>query len=171
MWIDHIRNAAIVLSVLVALIAGVILIMGPESLPVGDQDSALAPVDFATLSRPEGEESYLACPIGVCPEAGPDATSPVVNMDAGELQQRLLELVDRSPDISIDYMSPRTRQFRFLVRGPDMLAPDVVSVRVFDLEGGAGIAVYSRTPVGNADRQRHAARVTRWLAVLAGVSG
>lgn len=167
-WIDHIRNAAIVLSVLVAIIAGVILIMGPESLPVSDQDSALAPVDFATLERPRGEVSMLACPTGLCIKANPDIATPIFEMDAGELQRRLLELVDRSPDTSIDSMSPQARQFRFLIRGPGMLAPDVVSVKVVDLDAGASIAIYSRTPVGSADRQRHAARISRWLAVLAG---
>jgi len=165
-WLDHIRNAAIVLSALVAIIAGVVLIIGPDSLPVGDEDSALEAVDFESLRRPAGAEGYLACPPGLCALANPDIASPVLDIPPEQLQNRLLELIDRSPDTSIDHISPQTRQFRFLIRSPESPAPDVVSVKIFALEGGSGIAIYSRTPVGDSDRQRHAARVTRWVAVL-----
>jgi len=167
-FLDTVRVIAIALSIVVIVAGMALLLMDPSKLGgLFGSGEGLAPVDFATLRHEAPEEGYLACPPQRCPNAQPDAASPVFDIPVGRLRDRLLEFVDGAAGVRPERLDMERQQFRFLAPVPGGPAPDVVTVRLYPAEGnGSTLAIYSRTVVGNSLPERHERRVKRWLAAL-----
>lgn len=165
--IDILRLAAIGLSVVV-IIAGLTLIfVGPERLESLFSEGELPEVDFKTLKRPDSPNSYLVCPPDSCGNAEPDETAPIFDIPPSALRAKVLEFVDRSPDIRTHRMDLEANRFDFVERTPAMRFPDVITVKIFDRGGGGStLAIYSRSVYGHSDLGANKRRVRRWLAVI-----
>jgi len=167
-FLNIVRLTAIALSIIVVVAGFALLLIGPSKLAgVFGDDGDLPQVEFATLSRAGAEKSYLACPAERCPQARPDAVSPVFDIPIQRLRNRLIEFVDSAANVKTHRLDPARGQFTFLAPAPGKPAPDVVTVRLYSLsESESSLAVYSRTVVGSTDRDVHERRVRLWLAAL-----
>lgn len=153
--------------VILAVLAAAVVVLGQggvldRMLPPG----APAPVDFATLTRPGSPNTYLVAPPGAT-RAAPDEAPPTFDVPAAQLGRRLLDAVAREPRVTQVWTSADRREFQFVQRSALMRWPDVVSVKLIDLDGGRStLAIYSRSVYGYSDLGVNRARVRRWLAAL-----
>ncbi|GEQ97083.1 hypothetical protein JCM17844_07200 [Iodidimonas gelatinilytica] len=166
--IDAIRYAAIAVSILVIIAGMALLFMSPSQLEGLFNEKELPVIEFATLTRTDKPNSYLLCPADRCPQASPDDIAPVFDLSSNDLRARLLEYVDRSPDIRTHRLDLENQQFEFVERTPMMRFPDIITVRIYPTdEGGSTLAIYSRSVYGHSDLGANKKRITRWLAAIA----
>jgi uncharacterized protein (DUF1499 family) len=126
------------------------------------------PVDFAALTLPGTPNTYLVAPSGAT-KAAPHEPAPTFGMPAAQLKQRLLAAVAKEPRVEKTWESPDGLALQFVQRSALMRWPDIVSVKLIDLEGGRStLAIYSRSVYGHSDLGVNKARVRRWLAALNG---
>lgn len=167
--LDIIRNAAILLSIVVVIAGLALLFMSPEQLEglFGSTEAEI--VDFDTLERDSNKNSYLLCSPEHCPHANADGPAPVFDMPPKRLRAILLEFADKAPNIRPlpDKMNLELQQFDFIERTPAMRFPDIITVRIYPTnDGGSSMAIYSRSVYGQSDFGANRDRVTRWLAII-----
>lgn len=154
----------ILFAIILLICAGVALFLyAPEnfwSRIAGSPD--LGPVEFATLKKSPKPNQYLVCPENICAYQEPDEVSKIYPYSATILKDRLMQVI--GSDIEIVEDSDQT--VRFIIRTPIMRFPDTVSIQVFDVDGGAAVAIYSRSQLGYMDFRANETRVKRWLAAL-----
>jgi hypothetical protein len=121
-------------------------------------------VEFETLAPEESKDHFLLCPAGLCLEDAPDRTSPEFTATASELQRRLIAYVDSRPEIRLRDMNLAERQFYFVEQTGSMRFPDIIVVRLIDLDINlATLAIYSLSPFDNDLPGANQRRVERWL--------
>ncbi|GAK34238.1 hypothetical protein JCM17846_27130 [Iodidimonas nitroreducens] len=169
--IDAIRYTAIALSILIVIVGLGLLFMTPAQLESIFGTKPLPEIDFATLKRPDSPNTYLLCPLNTCLQSTPDQIAPVFEANPEQLRDRILEFVDKSPNIQTRTMDPANAQYDFIERTPVMRFPDIITVRIYPAgDGGSTLAIYSRSVYGHSDLGANRKRVERWLAVISPAS-
>ena len=169
--IDAIRYTAIALSVLIVIVGVALLFMTPAQLEGIFATKPLPEIDFSTLNRPDSPNSYLLCPENTCLQSTADQVAPVFAASPEQLRDRILEFVDKSPNIQTRTLDPENAQYDFIERTPVMRFPDIITVRIFPAgDGGSTLAIYSRSVYGHSDLGANRKRVERWLAVISPAS-
>jgi uncharacterized protein (DUF1499 family) len=125
----------------------------------------IGPVDWATLRRHRTENDALVCPASLCPNAKPDREPKIYTIGPGELLARLKTTALAAPDTR-ELPSAKPDRVRFLQHSRLMRFPDTIDAEVFSADGGATLAIYSRSLIGRKDFGVNSARVTRWLTAL-----
>lgn len=129
---------------------------------VGPADQG--PVDFAHLARRPGRNDALVCPAGFC-AAPVDLTPPRYAATPEQLRETLRALILANPDARLAASSPEEPRDRYVVRTPLMRFPDTVEAVALPAgEGGATLAIYSRSLIGSSDFGVNLRRVQGWLA-------
>jgi uncharacterized protein (DUF1499 family) len=124
----------------------------------------IGPVDWATLRRHRTGNDALVCPVALCPHAKPDREPKTYAMAPAELLARLRTVALADPDTH--ELSGQRDRARFLQHTRLMRFPDTIDAEVFAADGGATLAIYSRSLIGRRDFGVNSARVTRWLAAI-----
>lgn len=125
-----------------------------------------APVDFRTLTLPESPNKYLIAPAGATTAAA-DETAPSFAMTAPDLKTKFLGVLAGEPRVEKLWESQDGLKFQFVQRTALMRWPDIIDVQFMPLEnGGATLALYSRSVYGYSDMGVNKARATRWVASL-----
>lgn len=138
----------------------------------GDGAVAEPMPDFATLVLHDKPNQYLVLPPGYASTASPHGESPVFNLPADELERQALDAIRRQPRVTEITSDPALRQYAFVQRTALLRFPDTVTVRFVDLgDGGASLAVYSRSKVGHSDLGTNEARVRAWLGAIGAAVG
>lgn len=124
-------------------------------------------VDFAALEPAETPNRFLACPVEVCPKATPDLEPPVFAHPPEALFALVQEVVTAQPHLSILTDDAASRRLDVVQRTPVLGFPDTVSLQVLPAgEGGATLAILSRSRYGTWDFGKNGARVKTWLAAI-----
>lgn len=173
--IERFRSVVVGLSliVIVALVALylVVQIGGGDDL-FGGREGNLPETDFSTLDYDADDVGYLLCPQELCEQAVPDGTSPVFDVDAGQLRQLFADFADANPTVRTFRFNLPASQFDFTERLPGRTFPAVVTVKIVPVDTySSTLAVYSRQPVGDSSKEDHTDRVNRWLAVILEAAG
>jgi hypothetical protein len=131
----------------------------------------LAPIDAAgwhvdPVSAPVTGQAN-SWRVGVAPDAGVDAVSTVYGVPADELAQRVDAVALADDSTKRIAGGPEELWTTYVQRSPMMRFPDFVTVRVLPREeGGAALAIWSRSQYGRDDLGVNRARVERWLEEL-----
>ena len=150
------------------VIALVLLAMGcaPTSVAHGQDTTGHAPVNFQQLERRDSPNDYLVCPVDVCQKAKPDRISPVFQMPARDLKNRLEALCSdfpRSAIVSAEDTHIVVEQRSLVFRFPDTIDIEIIEVG----KDTSTVAVYSRSRYGYYDFGVNRRRVENWLLELA----
>ncbi len=163
--LGNLVRIAILLSLAVLLLGGVLLVMGPERFAAWLPRRPLPEMDLRHLAA--DKRGVLACSPGLCAEGTVDLVIEPVDMPVDELRRRLLAFVDHSPEVTLLDVAPDGQQWRFRVMVPGEAVPDVVVVRMAPrAHGRTALAIYSTAMGWGVDHARQQQRVRRWLAIL-----
>ncbi|GGH28377.1 hypothetical protein GCM10007036_37540 [Alsobacter metallidurans] len=152
-----------------ALAAGVVVLRKDAPGGIGRVWELVGPadqgrVDFAHLARRPGRNDALVCPAAFC-AAPVDLIPPRYAATADELLATLRSLILANPDARLAASSADELRDRYVVRTPLMRFPDTVEAVALPAgEGGATLAIYSRSLVGSSDFGVNLKRVKGWLA-------
>ena len=99
-----------------------------------------------------------------------DMEAPIYDIDAATLALAFDDFVMGQPRVERVAGSPQEGFVTYVQRTPQLLIPDYISVRFFDLEGEnigrSTIAIYSRSRYGYGDMGVNEQRAKAWLASL-----
>ena len=123
-------------------------------------------VEFMTLQRPSTPNTYLVCPPGRC-TATADEPGPVYAMPAAQLWEVVRATLSAEPRTTLVQDQPTALRTVLVQRSRIFRFPDTITVQVFPLaDGGATLAMYSRSNYGRSDLGVNKARVQRWLGLI-----
>ncbi len=149
-----------VVWLLVALIA----LAGAGALYVRSAESDPARWHVDPTTRPSTGRPNEA---RVMPEPPADVVSPVFAMTPAELAERLDAVIRAEPRTARLAGGPTDSFATYVQRSALVGFPDYVSVRAVPAEGGAALAMWSRSRFGYGDMGVNRARLARWMAALA----
>lgn len=152
--------ARIAVGALAALV--VVAAAGMAYVRLAPDDPALWHVD-PMARRTTGKSNEFR----VLPQGG-DAVSEVRPLSAADLAARFDAAAMADARVSRLSGGPEQLFTTYVQRSALMGFPDYVSVRAVEVEGGAALAIWSRSRYGYRDMGVNRARVERWLAALAG---
>ncbi len=122
-------------------------------------------VDFNNLKTTRHPNWYLVCPPQFCGNAVVHREAPVFEKPVPELATQLKELIKSEGNLRIRFEDEST--FDVEIRTAIMRWPDLVSIEFIEAEnGGATLAIFSRSIYGRKDFGTNRKRVNRWLSVL-----
>lgn len=148
----HFVSLALALIVASTLLAALFFRLAPV-------DPANWHVDPLTIKRPTTDNFVLLRP-------GEAAAAPSFDTDPAALAARILEVARRMPRTELLAGSPEERHMTFIVRSRLLGFPDFVTVKTLVAEGGATVALFSRSQYGYSDFGVNGTRVERWLETL-----
>lgn len=146
-----------VLGVVVAVtVAGAIWFrMAPD-------DPAIWHVDPVTAQRADSPNQYIVAPEGLRPDA--DRTAKVHSGTARDLLFQFDSVAGASSTRLAG--SLEDGHITYVQRTAIMGYPDYISVKAVEVEGGAALAIYSRSRFGKSDFGVNQDRIDRWLAQI-----
>jgi uncharacterized protein (DUF1499 family) len=154
------RMALPVVAILLALaVAGMLYIRS-----VG-HDPALWHVDPTQAERTGKPNDVL-----VAPEGG-DIPSPVYAETPEALMRAFDAVATAQPRVSVVAGDPAEAFVTYVQRSRLVGYPDYISVKAVPAEGGAALAIWSRSRFGYSDMGVNRARIEDWLAQLAAAQG
>lgn len=173
--LDRFRSLAVGLSLIVLVgLLGLYFIVqlgGGEDV-FGGSEGNLPPVDFTSLDYSPDDNGYLLCPSEACGAAIADGVPPVFPVDAGQLRQLFVGFADSNPTITTFRFDLVSDQFDFTERLPGKTFPAVVTVKFMRVDAySSTVAIYSRQPVGDSDKEEHSERVARWIRGISSATG
>ena len=101
------------------------------------------------------------------PMPGADAPAPVWAATPEALMQAMAEVAGAAPRTALLAGGAEALHATWVQRSRLMAFPDYVSVRALPAEGGATLAIWSRSRYGHSDLGVNAARVEDWLSRIA----
>jgi uncharacterized protein (DUF1499 family) len=120
-------------------------------------------IDFATIERPASPNTYLVCNGELCPTARSDEAAPVFRASVASVRAALQDI---APEMRFED-TPRGVQGHYVAITRLMRFKDDVDVLVAPTaDGGAQVAIYSRSRVGYSDLGANAKRVRALVAAL-----
>jgi uncharacterized protein (DUF1499 family) len=134
-------------------------------LATGTRDDS-RPVDFTTLERRSSPNDSLICAADICPRATVDVDSPTFAASPDALRGKLRAVALAEPRTLELYMGAAPFRLRFVQRSALLRYPDIIDALIVPREGGATLALYSRSLVGRRDFGVNRARLERWVAAL-----
>lgn len=130
-------------------------------LPAGNFEA----VDFRTLRLASTPNQFLVCPADYCANAPSHLESPVFQILAEDLRNRLKMVLAENPDITIVSEAPSS--IDMIARTPLMRWPDWVSIRFVSLSNSrSSLAIYSRSVYGYHDLGTNRKRIRKLLSRL-----
>lgn len=123
-------------------------------------------IAFKTLQRPKSPNTYLVTPEGLCDEAQPDEILPEMPVAPVALFQGVLEMIDARDDWTLESSDEARGLIHFIATSRLMRFKDDISLLVLPAEGGARLAIYSRSRVGHSDLGANRKRVQSMLREL-----
>jgi uncharacterized protein (DUF1499 family) len=119
--------------------------------------------DFATLERARTSNSYLVAPEGLCTKSTVDDDAPVFRTDPDALFANVKAMVTQDPQFQDVSADDGKRALRMVAVTKILKFKDDVDVWVLPAEGGATVAVYSRSRVGRSDFGTNRRRIVALL--------
>src|SRR6056297_3157188 len=117
-------------------------------------DPAVWHVDPRTVPPSETPNDYRIA-IRALSDYPVDMAAPIYDIDAATLALAFDDFVMRQPRVERVAGSPEEGWVTYVQRTPQLLVPDYISVRFFDLEGEnvgrSTVAIYSRSRYGYGD--------------------
>lgn len=139
-----------------AIAAAAVVVAG---LPAPDRGD-----DPLTVAPPDKPNWALAASAGVAVAAEPTLSAPVVSGAPEAVLARVAEYAASEPRVTRIDDGGDPAYAAFIQRSALIGFPDVVSVRAVALaEGGAGLALYSRSVYGYSDLGVNKARAEKWV--------
>ncbi len=126
-------------------------------------------LDFTALRRPKSPNTCLVAPQDLTPKARVDRPSPVFDVDANTLFQRLEAYVRSVKAFRAIESDPALRLLKFVAVTPLLRFKDDVDVRILpapDDDTRSVVAIYSRSRIGKSDLGANGRRVDAILAAL-----
>ena len=166
--IDTLIFALVVLSTLVVG-AGLLLIVFSDDLAEEGifGSGEMEPVEFERLTLSPSENHYLACNEDFCQNAQPDEITENFIVPVNEVRDRVTRLIDSKTNITLKNMDLVNLRFTIYVYVPSQAAPDVVTIKLYDLGAPrSGISILSQIIVGEDNSFRNRKRVLNWLTLL-----
>ncbi len=127
-------------------------------------DAAAEHVDPMTVVRATTPNAALIAPAGAA--SAPDRAAPVFARTPEALMAAFDRIAMAAPRVTRLAGSPAELHATYLQRSAIMGYPDFISVRALPAEGGATLAIYSRSRFGFGDFGVNAARASAWLDAL-----
>jgi uncharacterized protein (DUF1499 family) len=152
---------------ILAIVAIVFIVLGPERFWKFFGEADLGPVSFEQFQRRASPNDALACPIGSC-SAPADITTKTYPVSARDLRAAFAKVIASEPRVTTAETNEAALTDRYIQRSERLGFPDTIVVRFFDRPGGQStLAIYSRSQIGESDFGVNKARAERWLAKLA----
>jgi len=151
-------NSVIIIALLAAaVVVGARFVM---SAPPG------APLDFATLTRPDSPNTYLLAPDSAS-QAEPDGTAPWFDMPPADLAEAWKAVAEEQPKTVKVWESEDGLQVSYVQRTPLMSYPDTITAQVItNSDNQSSLMVYSRSHYGYSDMGQNKKRIDAWIAAL-----
>ena len=131
---------------------------------IAPEDPAAWHVDPLTVARATSPNTALRAPEGAAASAA-DGPAPVwEGRTPEEVMAAFAAVAAEAPRTELNAGDPAVLHATWRQRSLLMGYPDYVSVKALPAEGGATLAVYSRSRFGRSDLGVNAARVEDWLA-------
>ncbi len=121
--------------------------------------------DLSTLKKHAKPNQFLVLPAGFGSET-PDAQSPTFALPPERLFELVSRVVGAEPRTHIGTEDAAARRLEVVQRTPLLRFADDVTIEVVPADGGAALAIYSRSRVGYSDLGTNAKRVLGWLAKI-----
>jgi uncharacterized protein (DUF1499 family) len=124
-------------------------------------------IRFEELTLPKSPNAYLVAPVGLCRNATPHATAPVLACPPAGARDAFFQVLACEPRITPGAKDDATLQYEWVQRTALMRFPDTITVRFIAASAATStLAIYSRSKYGYRDFGVNQARVTDWLAKL-----
>ncbi len=162
MALATVRSRWIVRALAVGLL---VALAGMAMIWMSAHDPARWHVDPLMAERTGRPNDYLLAPEGLS-RAAPDRVAPPRPENPESLAARLHAVALAEPRVAVVAGGPEGLFTTYVQRSAVVGFPDYVSVRALPVEGGAGLAVWSRARFGYSDLGVNRARVERWIAAL-----
>ena len=119
-----------------------------------------------TLTRPKTPNTFLLAPEGYCENSEPDELAPCFkDFSATSLKSAFVRAIENEPRLVTLEDNEFAMEFR--QRTPIMGWPDFITVYFIEAKnGGATLAIYSRSKYGRSDFGVNRKRIQRWLDLL-----
>lgn len=156
---------------LAIIILGVLGTMGflAYTVRTATHDPAIWHQDPRTVPPSDTPNDYRIA-IQALTEYPVNMEAPIYDINAATLALAFDEFVMGQPRVERVAGSPQEGWITYVQRTPQLLIPDYISVRFFDLEGEnigrSTIAIYSRSRYGYGDMGVNEKRAKAWLASL-----
>lgn len=129
----------------------------------------LGAIDFKNFTPSKKPNHALFCPIDYCPNAKRSSPSPVFDIPANELKNKLLSLILSEQNIQQVASDDDNLEYRFVQHTPVMRYPDTIRVKFISLtDQKSTLAIFSESQVGQSDMGVNYKRVNGWMDVLEG---
>lgn len=156
----------VLLQIVGALVA--LAVLGTVGMAVwarlAPEDPAAWHVDPLTVARATSPNTALLAPEGAA-AAAPDGPAPIwTGRTPEEVMAAFAAAVAAAPRTALIAGDPAALHATWRQRSLLMGYPDYVSARALPAEGGATLAIYSRSRFGRSDLGVNAARLSAWLA-------
>lgn len=126
-------------------------------------------LDFTKLERPGTPNDYLVAPEELTP-APPDRIAPIYDQTPASLFDSILAVLEADKFYREIEADAQQLAIRAVAVTPILRFRDDVNIRVFPADGGASLAIYSRSRIGMGDLGANRRRVEGLLDRLEGVS-
>lgn len=125
-------------------------------------------IDFGHLKRSDTPNDYLVAPADLTP-ARPDRIAPVYDLTPAALFAKVTMLLEMDKSYHEIETDAELLAIKAVAVTPILRFRDDVNIRVVAAEGGASLAIYSRSRIGMGDMGTNRKRVDALLRRLEGV--
>ncbi|MGG7566406.1 DUF1499 domain-containing protein [Rhodovulum sp. DZ06] len=147
----------LVIAALIALVA-LGLAVRVRTAPDRVADWHVDPVEGARTGKPND--------VLVGPMAGADRPAPTWDASPEMLMHSFSMVAEGAENTTLLAGSEQALHATWIQRTPLMAFPDYISVRALPAEGGATLAIWSRSRYGHSDLGVNARRVADWIAAV-----
>ena len=124
-------------------------------------------VDFATLVPSKKPNSALFCPEDYCPNAERKSPSPIFDMPAATLKDKLFSIINAEPHIVQVANDVQNHEYRFVQYTPLMRYPDTIRIKIIQLnDDQSTLAIFSESQIGRSDLSVNYKRINGWMDIL-----
>ncbi|MBL1420127.1 MAG: DUF1499 domain-containing protein [Alphaproteobacteria bacterium] len=126
-------------------------------------------VDFASLSPAKKTNNALFCPEDYCPKAERKSPSPIFDMSAETLKDKLFNIINAEPHMQQVGNDDANHDYRFVQYTRLMRFPDTIRIKIIDLgEDKSTLAIFSESQIGRNDFSVNYKRINGWMDILEG---
>lgn len=124
-------------------------------------------VDFASLVPSKKPNSALFCPKDYCPNAERKSLSPIFEMPAEALKDKLFRIINAEPHMQQVANDEENHNYRFVQYTPLMRFPDTIRIKIIKLaDGKSTLAIFSESQIGRSDLSVNYKRINGWMDIL-----
>lgn len=124
-------------------------------------------VDFSSLVPSKKPNSALFCPENYCPNAQHKSPSPIFEMPAQQLKDKLFSIINAEPHTKQVANDDENHAYRFVQYTPLMRFPDTIRIKIIKLsDDKSTLAIFSESQIGRSDLNVNYKRINRWMDIL-----